>query len=110
MEPLEEVPLFVAAPRPALVAGMPIGLAVAFLMAFALIMIFGENPLYELVLVPVWFGARLLVRYDYNAVRIVALWLQSSARSIDAHRWGGASPAPFPLRRSHRPRGIFDAR
>jgi len=110
MEPLEASPLFVAATRPALVAGMPIGLAVAFMMAFALIMIFGENPLYELVLVPVWFGARLLVRYDYKAVRIVALWLQSSARSINAHRWGGASPAPFPIRHTRRPRGIADAR
>jgi type IV secretion system protein VirB3 len=110
MEPLEASPLFVAATRPALVAGMPIGLAVAFMMAFALIMIFGKNPLYELVLVPVWFGARLIVRYDYNAVRIIALWLQSAARSIDAHRWGGASPAPFPVRTGRRPRGIADAR
>jgi len=110
MESLEASPLFVAATRPALVAGMPIGLAVAFMMAFALIMIFGENPLYELVLVPGWFGARLLVRYDYNAVRIVALWLQTSARSLDAHRWGGASPAAFPVRQSRRPRGIADAR
>ena len=110
MEPLAESPLFVAATRPALVAGMPIGLAVAFMMAFALIMIFGEKPLYELVLLPLWFGARMIVRYDYNGVRIVALWLQSSARSIDAHRWGGASPTPFPVRRSRQPRGIFDAR
>lgn len=110
MEPLEEAALFVAATRPALVAGMPIGLAVAFLMAFALIIIFGENPLYELVLVPVWFGARLLVRYDYCAVRIVALWLQTAARSLDAHRWGGASPAPFPIRHTRRRRGIADAR
>jgi type IV secretion system protein VirB3 len=110
MEPLEETPLFVAATRPALVVGMPIGLAVVFMMVFALIMILGQNPFYELVLVPLWFGARMLVRYDYNAVRIVSLWLQSSARSFDAHRWGGASPSPFPVRRSSRPRGIFDAR
>lgn len=110
MEPLDHTPLFVAATRPALVAGMPIGLAVAFLMAFALIMIFAENPLYELVLAPVWFCARVIVRHDYNAVRIVALWLRSTARSIDAHRWGGASPASFPVRCAGRPRGIYDAR
>lgn len=110
MEPLDDAPLFVAATRPALVASMPIGLAVTFLMAFALIIIFAENPLYELVLVPVWFGARLIVRYDYNAVRIVSLWLRSAARSIDAPHWGGASPAPFPIRCAGRPRGIYDAR
>ena len=119
-EPLADTPLFVAATRPALVAGMPIGLAVAFMMVFALIMIFGEDPLYEVVLVPLWFAARMVVRYDYNGVRIVGLWLRSSARSIDAHRWGGSSPAPFPIRRSRAcgaglgckgaARGMFDAR
>ena len=110
MELLEEAPLFVAATRPALVAGMPIGLAVAFMMVFALIMILGQNPFYELGLVPLWFGARMIVRYDYNGVRIVTLWLQSSAQSFDAHRWGGASPSPFPVRCASRPRGIFPER
>lgn len=110
MEPLEESPLFVAATRPALVAGMPIGLAVAFMMAFALIMILGQDPFYELVLVPLWFAARMIVRYDYNAIRLVTLWLRSSARSFDAHRWGGASPSAFPIRCNSRPRGVLDAR
>jgi hypothetical protein len=56
-------------------------------------------------------GARLLVRYDYNAVGVVALWLKTKARSFDAHFWGGASPAPFPIRQGKFPRGIAnDAR
>lgn len=108
MEPLKESPLFVAATRPALVVGLPLGLAVAFLMVLALIMILIQNPFYELILVPLWLLARELVRYDYNAIRVVGLWGQTKARSFDAHHWGGASPAPFPVRRSRfaRPRGI----
>ena len=124
MEELEEAPLFVAATRPALVAGLPLGLAVAFIMLGGFIMILGQNPLYELALLPLWVSARAILRYDYNAVRIVTLWLRSSMRSFDAHRWGGASPSPFPtrplmtcrlegwalVRRPRTPRGIFDAR
>jgi type IV secretory pathway VirB3-like protein len=49
------------------------------------------------------------VRYDYNAVGVVALWLKTKARSFDAHFWGGASPAPFPIRQGKLPRGIADA-
>lgn len=123
MEELEEAPLFVAATRPALVAGLPLGVAVAFIMLGGFIMILGQNPLYELALLPLWLVARAILRYDYNAVRIAALWLRSSARSIDAYLWGGASPSPFParpslhwqrrgwtlVRRPRLPRGIFDA-
>jgi type IV secretory pathway VirB3-like protein len=51
------------------------------------------------------------VRYDYNAVGVVVLWLKTKARSFDAHFWGGASPAPFPIRQGKFPRGIAnDAR
>jgi len=123
MEELEEAPLFVAATRPALVAGLPLGIAVAFIMLGGFIMILGQDPLYEVLLLPLWFGARAILRYDYNAVRIVGLWLRSSARSVDAHLWGGASPSPFParpamalrregfvlIRRPRLARGIFDA-
>jgi len=109
MERLDEVPLFVAATRPALIMGLPLGLFVLFLMAIALVMIFVQNPLYEIGLAPLWFGARVLVRYDYNAVGVVVLWLRTKARSFDAHYWGGASPAPFPIRRGKLPRGIADA-
>jgi type IV secretion system protein VirB3 len=109
METSDEATLFVAATRPAMIAGLPMGLFVIFLMVLALIMIFMQNPLYEIMLVPAWFGARLLLRYDYNAVRVAGLWLQTKARSFDAAHLGGASPAPFPIRQSEHPRGIAQA-
>jgi type IV secretion system protein VirB3 len=105
-ETLEETPLFVAATRPALIWGLPLGLWVLFIMVLALIMIIAQNPLYEIGMIPVWFVIRLLVRYDYNAIRIGSLWLQTKARSFDAHHWGGASPTPFPIRPPKYSRGI----
>jgi type IV secretion system protein VirB3 len=107
MDELEASPLFVAATRPALVLGLPIGLAVLFMIGAALVMILLQNPFYELGLVPLWLLVREIVRYDYNGVRIFTLFLQTKAPSFDAHHWGGASPAPFPIRQPRRrPRGV----
>jgi type IV secretion system protein VirB3 len=103
---LEASPLFVAATRPAMVLGLPIGLAVVFMMAVAAIMITVQNPFYELALIPAWIVAREVVRLDYNGVRIAQLWLETKVASFDAHRWGGASPSPFPIRPGRHPRGI----
>jgi type IV secretion system protein VirB3 len=98
MEPLDHDPLFVAATRPALFLGLPIGLVTLFMLAFGLIIVLIQNPFEELILLPAWLAARLLVRYDYNAVRVAGLWLQTKARSLDTAHWGGASPSPFPVR------------
>jgi type IV secretion system protein VirB3 len=108
MEELDEAMLFVAATRPALLLGLPFGIVVLFLVALGLIMVILENPFYELFLIPVWFIARQLVRYDYNAVRVFFLWADGKGRSFDAHNWGGASPASLPIRLA-RWRGIAGA-
>jgi type IV secretion system protein VirB3 len=109
MEPLEEVRLAVADTRPPMIAGLavPLQMGVLLLTARGLIIIFGHNPLFELLLVPLWLGAREVIKYDYNATGIIFLWLATAAKSLDAHFWGGASPAPFPVRRGRLPRGIL---
>lgn len=98
MEPLDHDPLFVAATRPALFLGLPIGLVAVMLVLFGLIIVLIQNPLYEIVVLPLWLGARELVRYDYNAVRVAGLWASTKGRSIDAPHWGGASPPVFPVK------------
>lgn len=103
---LETATLFVAATRPALILGLPIGVFAILLMLLALIVVFSHNPLWGGVVIPVWFAAQLLVRYDYNAVRVAGLWLQTKCRSIDTPVWGGASPAPFPVRPEKHARGV----
>lgn len=111
MEQLENVPLAVADTRPAMVPGLavPLEFAVLLLAGGALIVVFLRNPLYALVMVPLWLLGRELIKYDYNAARIARLWLNTSARSVDARWWGGASPAPYPVRHGTPARGIADA-
>jgi type IV secretion system protein VirB3 len=110
-EPREEEVLFVAATRPAIMPllGLPHSLAIIFLCAGLEIIIQTKDFFWELALVPLWLIAVLYVRHDYNAMRILNLWLLSKARSLDAWRWGGASLSPWPIR-ERTPRGIDDAR
>ena len=53
MEPLEVDTLYLAATRPALVMGVPLVVGVAFFMLAGFIIIFLENPLYEVILVQI---------------------------------------------------------
>ncbi len=85
---------------------MPLPVAAAFLMLAGFIIVIGQNPLYELVMAPLWFGARLMVSRDYNAVNVVVLHLRTAARAIDGATWGGASVSPNPLRVPARGRGM----
>jgi type IV secretion system protein VirB3 len=109
MEPLEVDTLYLAATRPALFMGVPLMVAVAFMMLSGFIIVLLENPLYELILVPLWLAARVLVAWDYNAVGVAMLFLRTAGRGVDSVRWGGASVAPLPIRISRRGRGMADA-
>jgi type IV secretion system protein VirB3 len=108
MEDLAETTLHVAATRPALLWGLPLQLAATFVIAFGVIAVAMHNMLYGAVLAPLWFAAGLLVRRDYNAIRVTALWLRTSASAFDSHIWGGASVSPLPVKTSKRARGISD--
>ena len=109
MEPLEIDTLYLAATRPALFMGVPLVLAVGFMMLGGFIIVLLENPLYELVLVPLWLAARVLVSRDYNAVGVTLLFLRTAGRSVDGAIWGGASVTPLPIRASKRGRGMSNA-
>jgi type IV secretion system protein VirB3 len=82
-ERLEEDTLYLAATRPALFAGVPLPVAGAFLMLAGFVIVILQNPLYELVMLPLWFGARVVVSRDYNAVNVVYLYLLTAARGVD---------------------------
>jgi type IV secretion system protein VirB3 len=109
MEPLEVDTLYLAATRPALFMGVPLIVAVVFMMSGGFIIVLLENPLYELVLIPLWLAARVLVARDYNAVGVAVLFLRTAGRGVDSVRWGGASVAPLPIRVASRGRGMTDA-
>jgi type IV secretion system protein VirB3 len=101
--------LYLAATRPALFMGVPLIVAVAFMMLGGFIIVLLENPLYELTLIPLWLAARVLVARDYNAVGVAVLFLRTAGRAVDSAKWGGASVAPLPIRTHHRGRGMTDA-
>lgn len=108
MEPLEADTLYLAATRPAMFMGVPLALGAILLMLAGFIVVLLKNPLYLLVMVPLWFAARELVARDYNAVGVVLLYLRTAGRSVDSNQWGGASVTPLPLRIRNRGRGMLD--
>jgi type IV secretion system protein VirB3 len=106
-ERLEECTLYLPATRPALFAGVPLPVAGAFLVLAGFVIVILQNPLYEIVMVPLWFGARVVVSRDYNAVNVIYLYLLTAARGVDAAKWGGASVSPHPIRIPARRRGMI---
>jgi type IV secretion system protein VirB3 len=94
VERLEEDTLYLAATRPALFAGVPLPVAGAFLMLAGFVIVILQNPLYEMVMGPLWFGAKVLVSRDYNAVNVVYLYLRTAARGVDGSAWEGQLSAP----------------
>ncbi|MEA2754401.1 MAG: type secretion system protein VirB3 [Aliidongia sp.] len=106
MERLDEDTLYLAATRPALVGGVPLAIAGLLMMAAGLIIVILQNPLYEMLMGPLWFGAKAVVSRDYNAVNVLVLYLTSAGRSIDSGDWGGATLSPNPIRVGPRGRGM----
>jgi type IV secretion system protein VirB3 len=109
MEALETDTLYLAATRPAMFMGVPLALGAILLMLAGFIVVLLKNPLYLLVMAPLWFAARELVARDYNAVGVVLLYLRTAGRSVDSSSWGGASVTPLPVRIRNRGRGMLDA-
>lgn len=109
---LDRTPVAGAGTRPALVkyVGMPIHIVVGLVMAYGLIIALMPDWHYRFVgfFVLGFFaiGLSALVRRDHNALRIAALWMQSKGKSLENHKWNGASVEPFPVRRSKTARGI----
>jgi type IV secretion system protein VirB3 len=108
MEPLETDTLYLAATRPAMFIGVPLSLGAMLLMLAGLIVVLFKNPLYLMMMAPLWLAARELVARDYNAVGVVLLYLRTAGRSVDGKRWGGASVSPAPIRGRARSRGMHD--
>jgi type IV secretion system protein VirB3 len=109
VEPLQTDTLYLAATRPALFMGVPLALGAGLLMLTGLIVVLLKNPLYLILMLPLFFAARELVARDYNAVGVTLLFLRTAGRSVDSDKWGGASVTPMPIRLWTRGRGMTDA-
>jgi type IV secretion system protein VirB3 len=109
VEPLQTDTLYLAATRPALFMGVPLALGAMLLMMTGLVVVLLKNPLYLVLMMPLFFAARELVARDYNAVGVTLLYLRTAGRSVDGDKWGGASVTPLPIRLRARGRGMTDA-
>jgi type IV secretion system protein VirB3 len=108
LEALETDTLYLAATRPAMFLGVPLALGALLLMVAGFIVVLLKNPLYLVVMAPLWFAARELVARDYNATAVVLLYLRTAGRAVDSRPWGGASVTPLPIRLGNRGRGMTD--
>src|SRR3546814_8268459 len=74
-EEMTKDPLFLAVTRPALWAGVPIEAGALIIMAGAITLVGSGNPLYGgAAAVALYAMARLIVRHDVNAFRLIFLW------------------------------------
>jgi type IV secretion system protein VirB3 len=108
MDKLAEDPINLALTRPAMLFGVPLEIACLLFIAGGLaITILGNgNPFYGTLIAPFWWLATLVVRRDYNAIRVAMLWLKTAGTARDGVLWGGASVSPFPVRPSSKGRGM----
>jgi type IV secretion system protein VirB3 len=104
---LQESTLYIAATRPALFAGVPLPVAGFFMMLGGFVIILLRNPFFEILILPLWIAARVLVAKDYNAANVLLLWLRTAATGIDASTWGGATVSPNPIKIPSRGRGML---
>lgn len=101
-ERLAEDPLFLACTRPAMIAGVPMEAMGLNLMVSASAFLAGHSLLYLLTAPAAHLVFAAVCRNDPNAFRLLWLWFDTRGRARNAGLWGGASPAPLPVRRRRR--------
>ena len=90
--------LFLAVTRPALWLGIPIEAGVLIGMSAGIIITQFGNPLYAAAFAAVgYFVARIVVRRDVNAFRLLMLWGRTKLACPNSRFWGGSSYAQLPL-------------
>lgn len=94
---LTEDPLFLAVTRPTMWGGVPIEAGLPIAIAAALTIIATGNPLYAVGFGAAAFAAaRLIVRHDVHAFRLMMLWANTKGRCVNRPAWGGSSYSPLP--------------
>lgn len=96
-EPLNVEPVYLALSRPVMWLGLPIKATLGIAMVAILTLMFA-NPLWAAVVGGVGFVvARLIVRHEPNAFRLLDLAMWTKWANRDRGRWGGSSYSPLPV-------------
>lgn len=94
---LVEDMLFLAVTRPSTWIGVPLEAALPIVFVAVLVLLGTGNPLYAIGFGGATFAAaRLVVRHDPNAFRLMMLWIDTKARCRNRVFWGGSSYSPLP--------------
>ena len=94
-EKLREETLFLAVTRPTMWLGVPIEASLPIALAACLTLIISGNPLYAFALAGAFLAiARLIVRHDANAFRLLWLWTTTKARCAHTKHPPPERPAP----------------
>ena len=89
--------LFLACTRPAMFLGVPTAAFVLNGLMTMVIFIVSKNFAFLLIIIPVHYLFRLIVRKDVNQFNILYLWLQTKGRGRNKPFWGGTSISPLAL-------------
>lgn len=103
--------LFLAVTRPALWLGIPIEAGVLIGMSAGIIITQFGNPVYAAGFAAVgYLIARIIVRRDVNAFRLLMLWGRTKLACRNRGFWGGSSYSPLPsprMKNKHFGRGAY---
>lgn len=95
---LAEDKVFFALTRPSVFMGLPLEAIMPIIMVCMVLWGIMHNPFYPLALFgALYFPARMVVHYDYNAFRLWGLWFQTVFLSKNRKFWGGGSYSPVRL-------------
>nr|WP_208404756.1 VirB3 family type IV secretion system protein [Sphingobium vermicomposti] len=95
---MREETLFLAVTRPTMWLGVPLEASLPIALAACLTLIVSGNPLYAAAIGGACLAvARLIVRHDANAFRLLWLWTLTKARCRNRSWWGGSSYSPLPV-------------
>ena len=100
-EPLTSDILFLACTRPAMFAGVTVEAMGINVFVTTLLFLGLGSIFYALIGVVLHGLARVIVRHDHNAFRVLAGWADNKGRYRTSAYWGGSSVTPLRLKRSY---------
>ncbi len=97
-KPLIVEPVYLAMARPPMWLGVPLDAAMPIAVGAVLVLLVSDNPLYAIAIGGVGFAiARLIVRFEPNAFRLLQLGLRTKWGNRDRAWWGGSTYSPLPV-------------
>ena len=100
-EPLTTDTLFLACTRPAMFASVTVEARGINVFVTTLLFLALGSIFYALIGVVLHGLARVVIRHDHNAFRVLAGWAETKGRYRTSVYWGGSSVTPLRLKRTY---------